>query len=104
MSGAVLDLERGGQPQYQLVIHAVDRGQPRKTGSAQVTITVEDINDSPPQFEPGSYVEYVPENAQVSTQAEATRLLRKRWRTGVVLTTADEIQHGSGTGVLFVLC
>ncbi|XP_043197440.1 cadherin-23-like [Amphibalanus amphitrite] len=62
--GAVLDLERGGQPEYDLIIHAVDRGQPRKTGTAQVTITVGDINDSPPRFEPNSYVEYVPENSQ----------------------------------------
>ena len=55
----------GGQPEYQLVIHAVDRGQPPKTGTAQVLITVTDVNDSPPQFEPRSYIEYVPENAQV---------------------------------------
>ncbi|XP_037084523.1 cadherin-23-like [Pollicipes pollicipes] len=62
--GAVLDLEKGGAAEYQLLIHAVDKGQPAKTGTAQLTVAVTDVNDSPPEFKPRSYVEYVPENAE----------------------------------------
>lgn len=44
-------LDRETIAKYELVVQAVDRGTPELTGVASVTVVVEDVNDSPPQFD-----------------------------------------------------
>lgn len=43
-------LDREEINNYDVVIHAVDQGNPQLTGSATVIISVQDTNDNPPRF------------------------------------------------------
>ncbi|ESO89125.1 hypothetical protein LOTGIDRAFT_154208 [Lottia gigantea] len=45
-------LDREETSSYQLIIEAVDRGAPSKTGTATVSIAIEDVNNKAPQFFP----------------------------------------------------
>ncbi|VDI43587.1 Hypothetical predicted protein [Mytilus galloprovincialis] len=40
---------------YNLTIVAVDRGTPPKTGHTNVTVVIDDVNDTPPTFDKGSF-------------------------------------------------
>ncbi|XP_014251864.1 cadherin-related tumor suppressor [Cimex lectularius] len=43
-------LDREFMSSYQLIVEAVDRGTPQLTGTATVSVTVQDKNDNPPRF------------------------------------------------------
>lgn len=43
-------LDREKVAQYQLIALAVDRGSPAMTSSVQITVDIDDVNDSPPIF------------------------------------------------------
>jgi len=59
---AVLSIEQNGEL-YQIDILVTDNGEPYKqTTKAQVTITVQDVNNKPPKFMKETYTEYVLEN------------------------------------------
>lgn len=59
---AVLSIEQNGEL-YQIEVRVIDNGEPyQQIGSAQVTITVQDVNNKPPKFLQDSYTEYVLEN------------------------------------------
>ncbi|PIK51025.1 putative cadherin-23, partial [Apostichopus japonicus] len=57
------NLDRDVVANYSLEIVASDRGTPLREDSCQVTITVTDVNNKPPTFEPDSYVGSVDEDA-----------------------------------------
>lgn len=56
-------LDRENQSSYQLVIEAIDGGQPPQFGRLMVTVNVLDINDNDPVFHPKSYECFLYENA-----------------------------------------
>ncbi|XP_059339413.1 protocadherin gamma-B5-like [Ammospiza nelsoni] len=60
----VLDraLDREKQSSFELVLTAVDGGDPVRSGTVQVRINVTDLNDNPPVFSKGVYEARVEEN------------------------------------------
>ncbi|XP_021353850.1 protein dachsous-like, partial [Mizuhopecten yessoensis] len=48
---------------YQYIIEAVDSGNPPLTGTAEITITVTDIQDTPPNFKGLPYIFAIKENS-----------------------------------------
>uniref|UniRef100_A0A6G1SNR1 Protein dachsous n=1 Tax=Aceria tosichella TaxID=561515 RepID=A0A6G1SNR1_9ACAR len=56
-------LDRENQSSYQLVVEAIDGGQPRLTGQLTVTVNVLDINDNDPVFQSKYYETSINENA-----------------------------------------
>ena len=63
-AGANLDRDSYGG-KYSFAVLAIDRGTPPNTGYTTVEITVTDINNKMPKFEPPSKVISIPENAAV---------------------------------------
>ena len=66
-------LDRETTAKYELSVAAVDRGTPELSGNAIVTVVIEDVNDSPPQFETagaGDRVRlFIAENSPVGSKA-----------------------------------
>ena len=60
-------LDRETRKEYHLVIYAVDGGDPIRTGSVNVNITITDQNDNAPVFSQSEYNITVQENSQVNT-------------------------------------
>jgi hypothetical protein len=44
------NLDRESVSSYNMTIIAIDRGNPQKTGTTNVTVMVDDVNDTPPEF------------------------------------------------------
>ncbi|NXQ16481.1 PCDGF protein, partial [Peucedramus taeniatus] len=55
-------LDREKQSSFELVLTAVDGGDPARSGTVQVRINVTDVNDNPPVFSKGVYEARVAEN------------------------------------------
>ncbi len=60
-------LDREKQPVFQLTLTAVDGGKPPKSGTMQVVINVQDVNDNAPVFGKALYKVRLVENAPVGT-------------------------------------
>ena len=60
-------LDREDRKEYHLVIYAVDGGDPIRTGSVNVNITITDQNDNSPVFSQPEYNITVQENSPVNT-------------------------------------
>ncbi|KAF1449873.1 Protocadherin gamma-C5, partial [Spheniscus mendiculus] len=58
-------LDREEQPELQLVVTAIDGGSPARSGTAQITVLVLDVNDNAPTFDHTTYKVQVPENTPV---------------------------------------
>lgn len=58
-------LDRETAPMYNLSILAIDQGYPSNTGSTSMIITIDDVNDTPPEFKPTSYVKNISEGALI---------------------------------------
>ncbi|XP_036403736.1 protocadherin gamma-C5-like isoform X3 [Megalops cyprinoides] len=61
-------LDRETQAVYKLVLTAVDGGNPVRSGTAEVTVLVLDINDNAPQFERAFYEASLIENTPPGTE------------------------------------
>ncbi|XP_071382515.1 protocadherin beta-16-like [Centroberyx affinis] len=61
-------LDREKQPVHKLILTAVDGGDPVRSGTSEITVTVLDINDNAPQFERQVYEANVSENAVHGTE------------------------------------
>ena len=59
---ALKSLDREKQDRYTLKISVSDQGEPRLSSSADVTITVIDVDDNCPKFEPAVYNKTISEN------------------------------------------
>ncbi|CAF94493.1 unnamed protein product, partial [Tetraodon nigroviridis] len=61
------ELDRETEQNVHLVMVAVDGGNPQRSGTAAIQITVLDANDNAPVFEQAVYKADVPENAALGT-------------------------------------
>ncbi|CAF92335.1 unnamed protein product, partial [Tetraodon nigroviridis] len=61
------ELDREAEQNVHLVMVAVDGGNPQRSGTAAIQITVLDANDNAPVFEQAVYKADVPENAALGT-------------------------------------
>ncbi|KAK0418580.1 hypothetical protein QR680_013653 [Steinernema hermaphroditum] len=55
-------LDREDKEQYEITVQATDLGTPRLASTAEVVVTVVDVNDNAPVFEQPYYVERIEEN------------------------------------------
>ncbi|KAF7247329.1 Cadherin-23 [Varanus komodoensis] len=77
ISVANITIDREEKDNYRLIVVAVDRGTPPLSGTATVSILVEDINDSQPEFVNPVQTVSVPESASIGTVvAEVTAVDR----------------------------
>ncbi|XP_043845569.1 protocadherin beta-16-like [Dromiciops gliroides] len=60
-------LDREEQPELTLTLTAIDGGSPPRSGTAQVRITVVDINDNTPVFAQPRYEVQIPENSPIGS-------------------------------------
>ncbi|KAM6924074.1 protocadherin alpha-7-like isoform 3-T3 [Xenentodon cancila] len=60
-------LDREKQREHKLILTAVDGGNPPRSGTLNVTITVLDSNDNHPTFSQEVYSVSIPENAKIDT-------------------------------------
>ncbi|CAB3374160.1 Hypothetical predicted protein [Cloeon dipterum] len=60
-------LDRESVAHYDLVALAIDKGSPPMTSTVQVSVKVEDVNDSPPVFESDRLVLHIAENSPVGS-------------------------------------
>uniref|UniRef100_A0A7N4P2C2 Cadherin domain-containing protein n=1 Tax=Sarcophilus harrisii TaxID=9305 RepID=A0A7N4P2C2_SARHA len=65
----VLDkaLDREEQPEFTLILTAMDGGSPPRSGTARVRITVVDVNDNAPVFLQSRYQVQIPENSPIDS-------------------------------------
>ncbi|XP_033097305.1 cadherin-23-like, partial [Anneissia japonica] len=56
-------LDREEQMEYSIVVVVSDAGRPSLNNSIRINVTVEDVNDNPPQFAENSYTGRINENA-----------------------------------------
>ncbi|XP_068133817.1 protocadherin gamma-C5-like isoform X2 [Hyperolius riggenbachi] len=60
-------LDREEKSEHHLILTAIDGGEPARSGSCHVTITVLDINDNPPVFNQSIYKVKLKENLPLNT-------------------------------------
>ena len=58
----VTELDREGRQSYDIIVLAIDHGEPPLTGTATVSVTVLDLNDNAPSFSQAEYPVSVSEN------------------------------------------
>ncbi|KAL3270161.1 hypothetical protein HHI36_009218 [Cryptolaemus montrouzieri] len=73
------ELDREDKPKFMFQVFATDQGKPPQSASASVIITVQDVNDNDPSFEPKIYEAVVAEDDPPGTPV-----------TTVTATDADE--------------
>ncbi|XP_040200874.1 LOW QUALITY PROTEIN: protocadherin gamma-C5-like [Rana temporaria] len=60
-------LDREEKQEHNLILTAIDGGEPARSGSCHITITVLDINDNPPVFDQSVYKIKLKENLPINT-------------------------------------
>ncbi|XP_068133820.1 protocadherin gamma-C5-like isoform X5 [Hyperolius riggenbachi] len=60
-------LDREEKSEHHLILTAIDGGEPARSGSCHITITVLDINDNPPVFNQSVYKVRLKENLKLNT-------------------------------------
>ncbi|XP_053935684.1 protocadherin gamma-A5-like [Cuculus canorus] len=60
-------LDREASPSHELVLRAMDGGEPSRTGTARLRVTVLDANDNAPVFSQAEYTVRVPEDVPVGS-------------------------------------
>lgn len=72
-------LDRENNPKYQFQVVAEDGGDPPKSATASVVVTIQDVNDNEPTFNPKQYDVVISEDSSPGTPL-----------TTVVATDPDE--------------
>ncbi|XP_078395822.1 protocadherin Fat 4 isoform X1 [Cetorhinus maximus] len=102
----VTELDREEQAEYTLLVQARDKGSPPLSSVAQVTVTLEDINDNSPTFYPVQYFANIKENeppgTYITTVSAADPDLGKNGTVRYSITAGDifSFQINWGTGVI----
>ena len=73
-------LDSDTQRKYNLTINAIDGGSPANNDTVVVTVTVDDVNDEPPVFEPPSKSISVNESSEMG-RSDVGRVLTSLWAT-----------------------
>ncbi|KAJ1128051.1 hypothetical protein NDU88_006439 [Pleurodeles waltl] len=60
-------LDREQQAEHHVTITAADGGTPKRSGTSEIIIDVQDVNDNPPLFDKSVYTVKVPEDTAVGT-------------------------------------
>ena len=71
------ELDREATEFYQLKVVAHDGGSPSKSGSIEINITIEDINDNEPKFTNTTYEAFIDENIPVGSSVYQVKALDK---------------------------
>ncbi|XP_072256714.1 protocadherin gamma-C5-like isoform X2 [Pyxicephalus adspersus] len=80
-------LDREEKQEHNLILTAIDGGEPARSGSCHITIKVLDINDNPPVFNQSVYKINIKENTPVNT---------------VILTlNATDLDEGANREILY---
>ncbi|KAM4586855.1 protocadherin alpha-3-like [Fundulus diaphanus] len=82
-------LDREKQPVITMTLTALDGGTPPKSGTSQIIVNVQDINDNIPIFSEALYKTKIPENAQVGTT--------------VITVSATDADEGSNSEIVYSL-
>uniref|UniRef100_A0A3Q2QDW7 Protocadherin 2 alpha b 5 n=1 Tax=Fundulus heteroclitus TaxID=8078 RepID=A0A3Q2QDW7_FUNHE len=82
-------LDREKQPVISMTLTALDGGTPPKSGTSQIIVNVQDINDNIPIFSEVLYKTKIPENAQVGTT--------------VITVSATDADEGSNSEIVYSL-
>ena len=61
-------LDREVTPSYTLGLRVVDQGTPQFTATTVLTVTIQDVNDNPPQFESREYSISIPESTEIGSE------------------------------------
>ncbi|XP_067898848.1 protocadherin Fat 4 [Heterodontus francisci] len=102
----VTELDREEQAEYTLFVQARDKGNPPLSSVAQVTVTLEDINDNSPTFYPVQYFANIKENeppgTDISTVSAADPDLGRNGTVRYSITAGDtfSFQINRNTGVI----
>ncbi|KAK0144517.1 Protocadherin beta-16 [Merluccius polli] len=80
-------LDRENQEQFNMILTAIDGGEPQLTGTAQIEITVLDANDNAPTFTHAVYTASLVENSPKGTL--------------VTIVSASDKDHGSNGQVTY---
>ncbi|XP_070557832.1 cadherin EGF LAG seven-pass G-type receptor 2-like isoform X8 [Ptychodera flava] len=67
MITTIAELDRETVARYDFVVVASDQGDPPKTATTQLSITIQDVNDNPPTFQQPEYHTVVDEDARPGT-------------------------------------
>ena len=74
-------LDSDTQNQYNLTISAIDGGSPAKNDTVVIRVTIDDVNDEPPEFQPASRIISVNESNEMKPLSDAGRVLTTLWAT-----------------------
>uniref|UniRef100_A0A8B9J6P8 Cadherin-23 n=1 Tax=Astyanax mexicanus TaxID=7994 RepID=A0A8B9J6P8_ASTMX len=107
LSGAVLvgnaTLDREERPSYRLVVAATDRGTPPLSGTATLTVVLDDLNDSRPRFlqpvQTISVNESTPPGVVVATLAAEDPDLRPRLEYYIISVEAKDDGNNPVSGL-----
>ncbi|XP_061858759.1 protocadherin gamma-A6-like [Colius striatus] len=61
------ELDREEATFHDLILKAIDGGEPSRTGTAQIRVMVLDVNDNAPMFSQSEYMVHVPEDVPVGS-------------------------------------
>ncbi|KAI4902023.1 hypothetical protein NFI96_023144 [Prochilodus magdalenae] len=92
-------LDREKQPTLTLLLTALDGGKPARTGTAEITVRVLDINDNAPVFEKAQYDAQIAENTQTGAVIVSVRAVDRdegansEIRYSFAPHTTEVIQH-----------
>ncbi|XP_071532452.1 fat-like cadherin-related tumor suppressor homolog isoform X3 [Panulirus ornatus] len=84
-------LDRETRESYTLTVRAVDQGVPQLSTTTQLTVTVSDVNDNPPEFVRKLHETTVAENTAVGT--EVLRVMATSRDIGINAEISYSIQH-----------
>eukprot|EP00118_Oscarella_pearsei_P019174 m.202185 g.202185 ORF g.202185 m.202185 type:complete len:4095 (+) comp39606_c0_seq6:120-12404(+) len=89
-------LDREAKAFYSLQVRAADGGNPILTAVASVLVTVEDLNDNSPYFDPSSYLNVPPLGEDAKIGSMVTTVTAKDLDTGVNAKVLYSLRNGDG--------
>ncbi|XP_044060691.1 protocadherin alpha-8-like [Siniperca chuatsi] len=82
-------LDRETKKSHKLLLTAIDGGKPSKSGTAEITVDVLDVNDNMPVFNGDAYSVFLEENAPIGTT--------------IIKVNASDLDEGSNGEIMYSL-